>query len=173
MNNARESGSPSEENELSPEDRAALSKMTADYRKQMHELAMKGGEPAKDTEHALHHALFQLQERVKEDPEMVTLLNSFLRKLGTAASFGNGGEQLSHSKKEDIKSVLIGATMALEGYRDVASQTEKQPTEHVQNAARFLELVKDRVGETKPDGSFELRMVVHDDQSRGKIKYKK
>lgn len=105
---------------------------------------------------------------------MVDLVNDFLGKLANISAYGDSSGPLPESAKNDIKAVLIGATMALEQYRDRVSKAAKQPREHIQHVSHFLDLVNGRVGFVdQSSGDKQIRMTFDDKQATDKITYRK
>ena len=135
-------------------------------------LLEQGGQPVRAAEQNLHFLVETLLARCERDPEVVVLLTRLLGKLGNLASFGQSVDQLSDSKLRELRAVLIGATMASEGYRR-AAYPEVQPASHAPNVRLFLDLVEERVGKKNDDGTTTLQMRISEDQIGGGIRYKK
>ena len=131
-------------------------------------LIEQGGQTVRDIESSLHYLLGQLLRRCERDPEVFTLLHQFIGKLQSLAGFGNGADQLSKAHLEELRSVLVGATMIATPNRE-RMQSEICPMKHVRDAHGFLDLVEKRVGNKVDDGTANLQMRISEDQSGNEI----
>lgn len=131
-------------------------------------LIEQGGQTVRDIESSLHYLLGQLLRRCKRDPEVFTLLHQFIGKLQSLSGFGNGANQMSTAHLEELRSVLVGATMIATPGRE-RMQSEIYPMNHVHDAHGFLDLVEKRVGNKVDDDTVTLKMRISEDQSGNKI----
>lgn len=163
-------GIPDDER-LSEEEEQLVLSLQRSYAAQMRDAALSD-EEGRMTERSLHSVINSLRDR-GGDPELVPLMHDFLRELNRISSLGNSAGPLPEAAKQNIRSVLIGATMALETRRDSQAQTDEQPPEHVRDVSRFIELIESRVGRRNSDGSKTVRMRIGENQASGDITLRK
>lgn len=159
--------------ELTPEQEAFLVDQLRDTHASQLRAAAISMKVGQSTERSLHYTLNQLSYRAESDPELAQLVQALLEELGRISSFGFSGGPLPEGKRQEIRAVLIGATMALQTRRDEQRLTDQQPEDHVADVSRFIDLVEKRVGGHNSDGSKRLRMHVADNQTSGEITLRK
>ncbi len=164
-----------EQDQLTPEQKQVhLDAMKDTFSAQLRAAVLSEGKGTAAAERNLHYLLSRIIDRVPDDPEMVGLVARLLGELGAVSSFGDSQRSLGNSARDDLKAVLIGATMTSHMYRDETSRAEQQPQEHIKHVRHFLDLVKKRVGYVdQGTGDTHVRMTVQDDQANDRITFSK